>query len=92
MTPGNGANQRGGPGASYAVTGRLPGGALAWVVCQQTGGWVGRTRVWDKIPDGHWVSDAYVATPGRDGLQPTHAPLLTRALLPLALAAAPALD
>src|SRR4249920_2503841 len=64
VTPGNGANQRGGPGASYAVTGRLPGGALAWVVCQQTGGWVGRTRVWDKISDGHWVSDAYVATPG----------------------------
>jgi uncharacterized protein YraI len=67
VTPGNGANQRGGPGVSYAMTGRLPGGALAWVVCQQAGGWVGRTRVWDKISDGHWVSDGYVATPGTTG-------------------------
>jgi len=67
VTPGNGANQRGGPGASFAVTGRLPGGALAWVVCQQAGGWVGRTRVWDKISDQHWVSDAYVATPSATG-------------------------
>jgi uncharacterized protein YraI len=67
VTSANGANQRGGPGASHAVTGRLPGGALAWVVCQQAGGWVGRTRVWDKISDGHWVSDAYVATPGATG-------------------------
>ena len=67
VTPANGANQRGGPGASYAVTGRLPAGALAWVVCQQAGGWVGRTRVWDKVADQHWVSDAYVATPGATG-------------------------
>jgi len=84
VTIADGANQRGGPGASYAVTGRLPGGALAWVVCQQAGlgqdlrralG-LGRLR----------------RQPGRDRLQQTRAPLLTPALPPLALAAAAALD
>src|SRR5262249_41944123 len=57
VTPGNGANQRGGPGVSYPITGSLPGGSLAWVTCQQAGTWVGRTRVWDKISYQHWISD-----------------------------------
>jgi len=55
------------PGRSYPVTGELPSGALAWVVCQQTGSRVANTRVWDKISYRHWVSDHYVATPSRTG-------------------------
>lgn len=56
-------NQRSGPGASYAVTGSLPAGSLAWVSCQKAGSLVGGTRIWDKISYQHWVSDYYVATP-----------------------------
>ena len=67
VTPGSGLSQRGGPGRSYAITGRLPGGSLAWVVCQQSGTRVGGTPVWDKISNRHWVSDHYVATPGATG-------------------------
>ncbi len=67
VTPSSGANQRSGPGGPQAATGHLPGGSLAWVVCQQAGTWVGRTRVWDKISYRHWVSDNYVATPSGTG-------------------------
>ncbi len=67
VTPGTGANQRGGPGVSYPITGSLPAGSLAWVTCQQAGTWVGKTRVWDKITYQHWVSDSYVATPSATG-------------------------
>ena len=64
VTASTGVSQRSGPGTSYAVTGQLPAGALAWVTCQQTGSKVGSTRIWDKISYRHWVTDYYVATPG----------------------------
>jgi uncharacterized protein YraI len=67
VTAAGGVNQRAGPGVAYAVTGQLPGGSLAWLVCQQAGTLVGATRVWDKISFQHWVADAYVATPGATG-------------------------
>lgn len=67
VTPPGGANERSGPGVSYPVTGRLPGGALAWLVCQQAGSAVGGTRVWDKIDSRHWISDHWVATPSKPG-------------------------
>lgn len=60
-------SERSGPGRSYPATGELPSGALAWVVCQQTGSRVAGTRVWDKISYRHWVSDNYVATPSKTG-------------------------
>jgi len=60
-----GVNERSGPGTSYPVTGQLPGGALAWAWCQQSGSAVGTTRVWDKLRDGAYVSDYYLATPGK---------------------------
>jgi len=63
LTAANGANERSGPGISRPVTGVLPGGALAWLSCQQAGSVVGRTRIWDKIDSRHWVSDNWVATP-----------------------------
>jgi len=63
VTPANGANERSGPGISNPITGVLPGGALAWLFCQQAGSTVGSTRIWDKIDNRHWVSDNWVATP-----------------------------
>jgi uncharacterized protein YraI len=61
------ANQRSGPGTSYSITGRLPGGGLAWLTCQQAGSKVGTTRIWDKISYRHWVTDYYLATPSSAG-------------------------
>jgi uncharacterized protein YraI len=58
-------NEREGAGTSFRVTDQLPYGALAWVGCQKTGSPVKKTRVWDKLLDGHWVSDSYVTTPSK---------------------------
>jgi uncharacterized protein YraI len=63
VTPRTGANERKGPGTSYSLAGHLNGGALAWVWCQRSGTKIGTTKVWDKLRDGLWVSDYYVATP-----------------------------
>jgi uncharacterized protein YraI len=67
VQPVNGANERSGPSASRPITGVLPGGALAWLFCQQAGSKVGSTSVWDQIDSQHWVSDNWVATPGSTG-------------------------
>ncbi len=67
VVPASGANERSGPGASYPVTGALPGGALAWLFCQKAGSAVGGTKVWDKIGSRHWVSDHWIATPAKPG-------------------------
>jgi hypothetical protein len=67
VTPGRGANQRGGPSVSAPLTGQLPGGSLAWVVCQRAGTPVGGTRIWYQISHRHWISGTYAATPGPAG-------------------------
>jgi uncharacterized protein YraI len=67
-------NKRAGPGSSYAISGTLPGGALAWVTCQRSGSRVGTTSVWDRLDDGKYVSDLYLATPR----QTTYSPPLPR--------------
>ncbi|GAA1854350.1 glycoside hydrolase domain-containing protein [Myceligenerans crystallogenes] len=55
-------NARTGPGTSFPVTGsQLRRGALAHVICQKAGGTVGTTNVWNKLRDGRWVTDYYVA-------------------------------
>jgi uncharacterized protein YraI len=59
----SGLNERTGPGTSYPVAGKLPNGSLAWLTCQKAGTTVGSTRIWDKLTDGRWVTDYYVATP-----------------------------
>ena len=49
---------------SYPVAGKLPDGSLGWLTCQKAGTSVGSTtRIWDKLTDGRWVTDHYVATP-----------------------------
>ncbi len=65
VTAAGGVRERTGPGASYRSTGLLPGGALAWVRCQQRGSRTGTTRIWDKLADGRWVTDYYVASPSK---------------------------
>jgi uncharacterized protein YraI len=63
VTASGGLTQRSGPGTSYATAGKLQNGALAWLVCQKAGSKVSTTSVWDKLDNGRWVSDHYVATP-----------------------------
>jgi hypothetical protein len=67
-------NKRTGPGSSYAISGTLPGGAVGWVTCQRSGSRVGTTSVWDRLDDGKYVSDFYLATPSKT----THSPPLPR--------------
>jgi len=55
--------KRGGPGTSYAVVGALPTGSLAWIGCQRAGTRVAISPVWNRLDDGRWVADYYVATP-----------------------------
>jgi hypothetical protein len=69
VTAARGANQRDGPSVSAPLTGRLPGGSLAWVVCQRAGTRVGGTRIWYQISARHWVSGNYAAAPGPAGFR-----------------------
>ncbi|TDO52376.1 uncharacterized protein DUF1906 [Kribbella sp. VKM Ac-2527] len=54
-------SRRSGPGTSYSVVGTLPAGSLAWVTCQRSGTKVGTTSVWNRLTDGSYVTDYYVA-------------------------------
>jgi uncharacterized protein YraI len=58
-------NERTGPGMSFPVVRSLPSGALAWIVCQRAGSRVANTSVWDRLRDGYYVTDNYVATPSK---------------------------
>jgi uncharacterized protein YraI len=58
----DGLSERTGPGASYPKVASLPNGSLAWIMCQRAGSKVGTTSVWDRLDDGHYVTDYYVAT------------------------------
>jgi hypothetical protein len=64
-------NKRIGPGYSYAKSGSLSSGALGWVICQRSGTKVGTTSVWNKLDDGTYVSDYYLATPGKTSYSPS---------------------
>ena len=63
-------NKRTGPGATYAISGTIPAGALGWVTCQRSGSKVGTTSVWDKLDDGNYVTDFYLATPSKTTYSP----------------------
>jgi len=45
-------------------------GALGWVTCQRSGSRVGTTSVWDRLDDGKYVSDFYLATPSKTTYSP----------------------
>ncbi len=63
---GTSLNKRSGPGTGYAIVGSVADGATVTVVCSQNGtthtGRFGSTSLWNKLSDGTWVSDAYLAT------------------------------
>ena len=67
-----GLKQRSGPGANYPEVDRhqrLEDGHRVLVVCQDEGpaprGFA--SRVWDRLPNNRYVSDAFVDTPNRSG-------------------------
>lgn len=61
---------RTGPGSNYAVAGSVRDGKTVTVLCSLNGttheGRWGSTRLWNKLEDGTWLSDAYLQT-GVDG-------------------------
>jgi LasA protease len=63
---GTSLNKRSGPGTGYAIVGSVADGATVTVVCSANGtthtGRFGSTSLWNKLSDGSWVSDAYLAT------------------------------
>jgi len=65
-------NLRSGPSSAGAVRGVLHLGSLARVACQASGQLVGDTRVWDRLSNGLWVSNRWVASPGRPSFSPTY--------------------
>lgn len=67
LVSGASLNMRSGPSTAKSITGKLWHGSSAAVMCQTTGTQVGATRVWDRLMNGSYVSDAYLPTPGRPG-------------------------
>ncbi|HWH01128.1 MAG TPA: sporangiospore maturation cell wall hydrolase GsmA [Pilimelia sp.] len=72
-TGGGPLNVRAGASTAHARTATVPDGRRLTVVCQLTGehisGHVRRTATWDRLADGRYVSDAYVAwRPARPAL------------------------
>ena len=62
--PGSGLSIRAGGSTYTARIGRLPHGAAVVLVChiraQAISGSMRRTDVWNRLPSGGWVSDAYI--------------------------------
>lgn len=67
VTANTGLNARSGPATSYAVEGGYASGARAPVVCQTEGEKIDGTRVWNRLANGLWITDRYVATPSDRG-------------------------
>jgi hypothetical protein len=70
LSHGCGLKQRSGPGPAFReVATRLNDGELVLVVCQTSGPPPPRvrSRVWDRLRNGNYVSDAFVNTPNRAG-------------------------
>jgi LasA protease len=60
-------NRRKGPGTAFAVAGTTADGATVDVACSanglaQTGRYGYTTRMWNKLSDGTWISDAFLWT------------------------------
>jgi murein DD-endopeptidase MepM/ murein hydrolase activator NlpD len=61
-------NVRSGPARTFRKVGALADGTVVVPVCQVTGqlgaGTERRTKIWDKLPDGGYVSDGYIRHSG----------------------------
>jgi hypothetical protein len=62
VTAAGGVTVRAGLSMTSPARGHLTAGTLAWIACQRAGKRVGTTAVWDKLPNGNWVSDYYLST------------------------------
>jgi hypothetical protein len=72
LSGGCGLKQRAGPGSDFPEVDprdRIVDGTLVLVVCQTSGlpPRRVRSRVWDRLPNGRYVSDAFINTPNRAG-------------------------
>lgn len=75
VRPATGTALRAGAGAAYQKQGTLPGGALAWTVCQKPAKRkTGSTTAWDRIDSGHYLTDHHVASAS----QKTYSPAVPR--------------
>jgi uncharacterized protein YraI len=63
VTGGTSLNARSGPSTSYPIVKTYASGSTLRVACQTPGSKVGTTSVWDKLPDGTYVTDYHVGTP-----------------------------
>ena len=63
VKPAKGTAERTGAGSTYKSKGTRWTGDLAWVVCQKSASKkTGRTKVWDKLDNGTYVTDNDIAT------------------------------
>jgi murein DD-endopeptidase MepM/ murein hydrolase activator NlpD len=64
-TGGTPLNMRQSPASSAARVGTVANGGTVWIMCQivaeHVDGTVRATRIWDRLANNTWVSDAYVA-------------------------------
>jgi len=68
-------NLRSGPGLSYSIVGSVYDGDVVEIACTATGDpvtgpWNNETTVWNRLPDGRYVSDAFVDTGTDDPVAP----------------------
>jgi surface antigen len=63
-------NEHNGPSTADAVVGNLPHGSTTLVACQTTGTTYNGTDIWDKLPNGSYVTDDLLTTPVFDGFSP----------------------
>jgi uncharacterized protein YraI len=78
-TEGGALNIRNGPSTVAAIVGAMANGTEVTIVCQVKGpsvSWPQKTSdLWDRLPSGNYVSDAYVTTAGSAAPCPMSAPV-----------------
>lgn len=77
ITPKNGdsyVNLRQSPSLSATITGSLQKGETASIICSAQGDWVdgvwGRTRLWNRLTAGSWISDGFIDTGSNQAVAP----------------------
>jgi surface antigen len=64
-------HERAGPGFGFAVVATLPGNTGVRVVCQvRSASVVNGSPIWDRLTDGHYLTDFYVSTPAFASFSP----------------------
>jgi uncharacterized protein YraI len=63
ITSSTNLNGRAGPKTSTPIMRTYPPGSTVTVVCQTMGTRVATTSIWNKLADGHYVTDYYLSTP-----------------------------